>query len=302
MRVFIIYPFSERNYVKNFVISNKAEIEFVWLRFRYNLFWKLFSRKGISNSNFVILFIDENAERSKNIKWEIQVAKRYKKKIYKIEVQSNLKHCKEFEQFETITGEQIANIKNNYIKKNNETFESFLFNQKIYNSSNYNISFEEYKLILQTSETLIARRQTMNTFYLTANGVLISILGIVTKVSTSYLLISGFIISFLGILLSLSWKSMIKSYGQLNTGKFKVINTIEKRLPLAIFAAEWKALGEGKDKHKYLSFTKTEAKVPSIFLWFYLIIGLFIVMHFLFPELSQFLYKSFQWMKFKLGI
>ena len=66
-----------------------------------------------------------------------------------------------------------------------------------------------------------------------------------------------------------SWRRLVRSYAQLNTGKFFVIDRIENCLPAALFRAEWKALGEGRDKQKYRSFTKTEATVPIVFVALY---------------------------------
>ena len=47
-----------------------------------------------------------------------------------------------------------------------------------------------------------------------------------------------------------SWKNLIDNYGKLNTGKFKVIQKLERSLDARIFTAEWVALGKGIRKKK----------------------------------------------------
>ena len=68
------------------------------------------------------------------------------------------------------------------------------------------------------------------------------------------------------------WYRIIKSYKDMNSGKFKVIHIIEKKLPLALYDAEWSVLGRGEDPKLYLPFTHIEIKIPWIFIIFYLII------------------------------
>ena len=58
---------------------------------------------------------------------------------------------------------------------------------------------------------------------------------------------------------------MVRSYRQLNSGKFEIINRMEQHLPAAMFEAEWHSLAEGKDSGKYRPFTKTEATIPVVF-------------------------------------
>ena len=65
--------------------------------------------------------------------------------------------------------------------------------------------------------------------------------------------------------------SLVRSYRQLNTAKFKVIGALEERLPAsAYWRAEWVALGEGEDWHKYLPLTPLEQWVPMLFALVYL--------------------------------
>jgi hypothetical protein len=57
---------------------------------------------------------------------------------------------------------------------------------------------------------------------------------------------------------------MLVSFGQLNTGKFKVINEMEKRLVAGIYSAEWEALENAKNKKVYRTFTSREVIIPRV--------------------------------------
>lgn len=124
--------------------------------------------------------------------------------------------------------------------------------------------FELYKLMVGTSEALVGRRQGVNTFFLTVNGAMLTAIGLVLQGGGEQRLVAGgiFILAVTGGILCLAWKSLLQSFGQLNTGKFAVINRLEERLPARVFTAEWTALAEGKDKRIYLSFTSREIWAP----------------------------------------
>lgn len=128
--------------------------------------------------------------------------------------------------------------------------------------------FDLYKIMVESSENLVSRRQGVNTFFLTINGALLTASGIILQSSDSMRLASGGIavLALAGFILSLAWRSLITSFGQLNAGKFKVINTIERYLPAAIYAAEWEALGRGQDPDVYKPFTSGEIWVPNALL------------------------------------
>ena len=126
---------------------------------------------------------------------------------------------------------------------------------------------EQYKLFVQTSESLVSRRQTVNTFFLSINSALLASIGILGRELLA-IYFGGVVLLILGItgfILCIAWRRLVNSYRQLNTAKFQIIHLLEERLPASLFKAEWKALGEGKDKKKYNPFTKIEAMIPIIF-------------------------------------
>lgn len=129
---------------------------------------------------------------------------------------------------------------------------------------------ELYKLMVASSESLVARRQGVNTFFLTINGAILTASGlIISNESDARLQAAGIaVLTGTGAVLALAWRSLIRSFGQLNTGKFAVINRIESILPVAVYLAEWKALEEGRDP-KYRTFTSREVWTPWTFFAIY---------------------------------
>jgi hypothetical protein len=68
---------------------------------------------------------------------------------------------------------------------------------------------------------------------------------------------------------------IVRSYRQLNAGKYLVVGEFEKRLPASPYwSAEWKALGEGKDPKKYLPLTHIENWIPVVFAFLYIVMAL----------------------------
>jgi hypothetical protein len=125
-----------------------------------------------------------------------------------------------------------------------------------------------YKIMVQSSEGLVSRRQGVNTFFLTMNGALLTGSGLVIQHSGANTVgaLGIMVFSFAGVILCGAWRSLITSFGQLNRGKFQVINAIEQHLKAAIYAAEWEALGRGEDPKIYRSFTSREIWVPEALL------------------------------------
>lgn len=122
-----------------------------------------------------------------------------------------------------------------------------------------------YKMMVQSSEGLVARRQGVNTFFLTMNGALLTGAGLVLQNSGPNTVgaLGIAVFSLAGAILCAAWRSLITSFGQLNRGKFQVINAIERHLRAAVYAAEWEALGRGEDPKVYRSFTSREIWVPN---------------------------------------
>ena len=150
----------------------------------------------------------------------------------------------------------------------NNPYDEKLFNvfQETYGDKYNDHYLELYKLYVSTSEVIAERRQRNNSFFLTLNTTIIAVISYVQlginsgKSSELY-----WLISLSGMVLSYTWYRLIKSYKDINTGKFEIIHRIESKLPLALYDAEWDVLGRGEDSDLYLEFTKIEMTIPWIF-------------------------------------
>jgi len=125
---------------------------------------------------------------------------------------------------------------------------------------------EQYKLYVEMADRISARRALSNTFFLTLNVGAFTVIGVFWKdrpaASAGWLLLPYVVL--IGICFAWFW--LIRSYRQLNTGKYAVIGALERRLPASPYwAAEWFALGEGKDRAKYWALTHLEKWVPLLF-------------------------------------
>jgi hypothetical protein len=140
-------------------------------------------------------------------------------------------------------------------------------------NSDKQMYFEQYKLFVESAENVSGKRMSANNYFLTINTALISMAGLLFS---SKLLISSFnavqMISVLGLTICVIWFFIVLSYKQLNSGKFKVIHRIEKKLPIKLYADEWEVLGKGKDIKKYIPLSHVELAVPFVFFCLYLVL------------------------------
>lgn len=137
-------------------------------------------------------------------------------------------------------------------------------------------ALEMYRIMVESSEGLVTRRQAVNTFFLTMNGVLLTASGLIIQGSGGNRLgaLGIAVLAVAGAILCAAWRSLIKSFGQLNRGKFQVINAIERYFTAAIYTAEWEALDRGENPKTYRSFTSREIWVPTALLALYAIAAL----------------------------
>lgn len=155
-----------------------------------------------------------------------------------------------------------------------------LFNKspKEYGENYHSHLFEQYKMYVESAEKISDRRQNANNYFLTINTALISFLGLSFQVEILDDL--GWVkalLAILGIIICVIFWFLLRSYKQLNTGKFKVIHVIEENLPLSIYDYEWKILGEGKNKKVYYPFSHVELLIPWILGLIYAILGVIFI-------------------------
>ncbi len=124
-----------------------------------------------------------------------------------------------------------------------------------------------YKIYVEMADRVSSRRQSANSFFLSINTAVVAFMSyaqfgkMLSGEVSKYIWILGII----AMALSYVWYRLIRSYKDLNSGKFKVIHEIEKLLPISPYDTEWTVLGRGKNRKLYLQFTKIEMLIPWIF-------------------------------------
>lgn len=138
---------------------------------------------------------------------------------------------------------------------------------------------EQYKICVEMADRISARRALANGFFLTLHTSVLTAVGVLWKdkphVSPEFLTPPLIVL----LALCLAWFWLVRSYRQLNSGKYAVIGALEERLPASPYwKGEWTALGEGTSKAKYWPLTHLEQWVPALFALAYLCGALTVVL------------------------
>ena len=124
---------------------------------------------------------------------------------------------------------------------------------------------EQYKLYVDITDKISARRNQMNSFYISLLSGLLALIYIANEKKLdpqfqSPILLA--VVAILGLILCVLWYLNIKSYKQLNSGRFKVIYEMEQYLPFACYEQEWYILRKDKSQGGYLTQTSIEQYIP----------------------------------------
>ncbi|MEP0858768.1 hypothetical protein [Trichocoleus sp. DQ-U1] len=129
---------------------------------------------------------------------------------------------------------------------------------------------EQYKLYVEMIDRTTAKRNQMNSFYISLLSGLLAFISIATNKDIVNLKLPNFpaiavlAVAILGIILCFVWQANIQSYKQLNSGKFKVLSEIEQYMPFPCYDREWEILKKDKRYQGYLTQTQVEKYVPFI--------------------------------------
>lgn len=255
MKVFLIHRSGSRKKAVTLLRQVQRRIGIrlrpVYLRRSRGDVWQKVAAERIADSEAVIVFDPGACHDSENTSWEIHEAKRLGRPVISLDE----------------GGADEASLERlQAIYDHEEEFDSYF-------SGEGDGLHDLYSMMVESSESLIQRRQRTNTFFITAIGALLAIagglarFGTIDSPSVTFVLLSAF--GLAGLLLCNSWRNLIDNYGKLNKAKFRVIQKLERSLSAQIYAAEWAALGKGARPTKYQSFTSTENRVP---LWFAVLI------------------------------
>ena len=122
---------------------------------------------------------------------------------------------------------------------------------------------EQYKMYVQTADSVSARRVATSRYLLTLSAALIAVYGFQLSLPIPWYLALS--VPAAGVAVSLLWYKIIKSHRDLNGVKFKIIHDLEQHLPASLFTREWRMLGEG-DSKSYTKVTDIERWIPFLFM------------------------------------
>ena len=126
---------------------------------------------------------------------------------------------------------------------------------------------EIYKLHAELADRVSQRREGANRLYVSLLVGLAAFLGILFRFGVDNFPISFILFSagVIGALLSVSWYIVIRSYRQLNSGKFAALHELEDKLEYPFFRREWELLDRGSKPNRYWKLTIVETGLPVIF-------------------------------------
>lgn len=120
---------------------------------------------------------------------------------------------------------------------------------------------EQWKTCVDQANNNTDKRNNSNSLFITINAALFAVITFIWDYKS-------ILLSVVGIVVCVLWLNMIRSYKQLSSVKYHIINEIEQRLPLAPFTHEWEKL---KLEHNYVGLTKIEMFIPWLFFSLYVL-------------------------------
>lgn len=290
MKVYIIYKFNNKQNVEEVisdinskVASNSGNKKIYFFKFSSandKTNWKKYAKEKIKEANIVLFFdsIDENTPH-RNLKWELDVAEKLKKKIVVVK-QNNQKLSKKLYHYDYAENEltpgkykkvELEKLASYLISEANWSMKQSLIKSeeqiaKDLNAKNsekyYDILLQQYKIMIDTSERLMERRLNTSNLYTTLCSTLLTLssasLAVSFDISGIVFFVAGLIIFFL----SLNWSNLLVSYEMNNAGKYEVINNIECNLPANMFDCEYRYNTFNGIK----SYSSREKQLPQIFM------------------------------------
>lgn len=134
------------------------------------------------------------------------------------------------------------------------------------NEKDRDIILSQWQTCVEMANQISHRRDTMNNIFVTLNLALVAIISYVWEIKTIFA-------SIIGVVFCVIWILFINNFKQLNKEKFKIINALEKELPVKPFKEEWDNL---KNNKKYKNGTTIEYVLPTVFLLSYIIVSVII--------------------------
>lgn len=134
-----------------------------------------------------------------------------------------------------------------------------------------------YKMAVEMADRVSARRATANAFFLTAQTTFVTVIGLATPSLLKAPPWTALAVSLAGVTMSACWWLQLRSYRDLNSAKFAVINGIEQSLPAQIFSEEWSELKNAQRRARggrYMELGTSERIIPGVFALLYILLFL----------------------------
>lgn len=231
--------------------------------------WKNKVKDKVNSSELVLFFIGNVTHQSQPVNWEFELTETLGKPFFIIELTDSITDQPDF----------VANNQSNLITNNPIEIINALKSRLL--DSDIKLRLEQYKMMVSSTEKVTEQRLKVNNLFFTVTTTILSISILIGKelhfnTLSSVLLL---LVSTIAFLTTFFWEKLIKSYGQLNKGKFKLIAEIENDLGTDMFQREWDIL---VNEIKYEPNTKTESKIVSRFRWFIALIMLIELIYFIY--------------------
>ncbi|MGW8629988.1 RipA family octameric membrane protein [Streptomyces sp. NPDC055793] len=131
----------------------------------------------------------------------------------------------------------------------------------------FQVLLEQYKLYVEMTDRMSARRALTNSFFLTIN---LAALGAVGSLSAKYPTDWSEFVAVTGVLALIAecfvWFYTLRSYRQLSKAKYTVIEVLEEKLSSRPYSkGEWGAYVRSGKQGKYFRLTTAEQMMPLIF-------------------------------------
>jgi len=132
--------------------------------------------------------------------------------------------------------------------------------------------FQQYRLYSEQKESFISRSFAINRFYLCLAIILLILVNIFKGVMFAYMLPLSVLLSVIGMGTTILWWMNMDSYNMLIKIKFsKVLEQIEKQLPVQPYGDEYKGIEEFRTNKKMFLFSDMQkAFSVLIFLMFFI--------------------------------
>ena len=302
MNIYVIYKFSDAKRVNDLLNDGRhldSEGILHFFKFRpeaKNIGWHKTAKKKMMQCNIVCYFCtitDEDDSKLRNISWELRLAAKLKKtvvvftlnpekrpqtdntaaSIYGLDFSGELVNVDRYKTmpaenaYEFLLKEAKWNVDQSIInlsqKINPNEAETADGRQKC--EERNRLLLEQYKIMVDTSEKLMDRRQSTSNLYTTLCSALVALVG--ASFALDNLLIICVVSLLAGVIITclcVNWKGCLKSYDMNNAGKFAVLNAIEKILPANMFDCEYRY----NTKNGIRSYSSRERIMPIIFLVF----------------------------------